>query len=48
MPLVPFYFERASKGTLCGEYVITGDISGTVEGTCRLVIEVVTISSCFK
>lgn len=45
---LPFHFERAPKGTLSGEYALTGDISRTVEGTRQLVIEVRTISSWLK
>jgi len=44
----PFHFERAPKGTLSGEYVITGDISRTVEGTRQHVIEVRIISSWLR
>lgn len=45
---LPFHFERAPKGALSGEYVITGDITRTVEGTRQLVIEVMTISSWLR
>lgn len=45
---LPFHFERAPKGTLSGEYTLTGDIFRTVEGTRQLVIEARIISSWLR
>ncbi|MCF6153828.1 MAG: abhydrolase domain-containing 18 [Candidatus Brocadia sp.] len=45
---LPFHFERAPKGTFSGEYVLTGDISRTVEGTRQHIIEVRVVSSWLR
>lgn len=45
---LPYHFERAPKGTLSGEYAITGDIFMTVEGTRQHVIEVGVVSSWLR